>query len=191
MLKGARCETAKCPMERQWRNAPPGMHSWRRRRGSEYQLRLREKQKVKRYYGVFERQFVRYYRTAERRRGDTGALLLSILESRLDNVAHKLGFAASRAAARQLINHGHIRVNGKRCNIPSYTVSVGDRISVKDNEKSRKQVQASLEEFGDQNLQSWLKLDKSKLEGEVVALPTRDDVMIPVEEHLIVEYCGR
>jgi len=191
MLKGARCESAKCPMERQWRNFPPGMHSWRRGRGSEYRLRLREKQKVKRYYGVYERQFMRYYRMAERARGNTGTLLLSILESRLDNVVHKLGMAPSRAAARQLIRHGHIYLNGRRFDVPSYLVKVGDRISVKDSEKSRKYVQASLEEFGDQNLQSWLKLDKSKLEAEIVASPTRDDVMIPVEEQLIIEFCSR
>jgi len=191
MLKGARCESAKCPMERQWRNFPPGMHSWRRGRGSEYRLRLREKQKVKRYYGVYERQFMRYYRMAERARGNTGTLLLSILESRLDNVVHKLGMAPSRAAARQLIRHGHIYLNGRRFDVPGYLVKVGDRISVKDSEKSRKYVQASLEEFGDQNLQSWLKLDKSKLEAEIVASPTRDDVMIPVEEQLIIEFCSR
>ena len=191
MLKGARCETAKCPMERQWRNFPPGQHSWRRGRGSEYRLRLREKQKVKRYYGVFEKQFRRYYRQAERGRGNTGSLLLRILESRLDNVVHKLGFAASRAVGRQMISHGHIHVNGRRVSVPSYLVKVGDRISVKDSERTTKLIQAALEEFGDRNLQSWLNLDKTKLEAEIVASPTRDDVMSPVEEQLIVEFCSQ
>lgn len=191
MLKGTRCETAKCPMERQWRNFPPGQHSWRRGRGSEYRLRLREKQKVKRYYGVFEKQFRRYYRLAERGKGNTGSLLLRILESRLDNVVHKLGFGASRAVGRQMICHGHIHVNGRRVSVPSYLVKVGDRISLKDSEKTKKLIQAALEEFGDRNLQSWLVLDKTKLEAEIVASPTRDDVMIPVEEQLIIEFCSQ
>ncbi len=191
MLKGTRCETAKCPMERQWRNFPPGQHSWRRGRGSEYRLRLREKQKVKRYYGVFEKQFRRYYHQAERGKGNTGSLLLRILESRLDNVVHKLGFGASRAVGRQMICHGHIHVNGRRVSVPSYLVKVGDRISLKDSEKTKKLIQTALEEFGDRNLQSWLSLDKTKLEAEIVASPTRDDVMIPVEEQLIIEFCSQ
>ena len=191
MLKGTRCETAKCPMERQWRNFPPGMHSWRRRRGSEYRLRLREKQKVKRYYGVFEKQFVRYFRRAERQKGNTGAALLSILERRLDNVFHKLGLAPSRASARQAISHGHVYVNGRRVDAPSYLVRVGDRISVKESERSKKLVRTWLEELGDPHVQNWLKIDLTKLEAEVVAVPTREDVMIPVEEQLIVELCGQ
>ena len=191
MLKGARCETAKCPMERQWRNYPPGMHNWRRGRGSEYRLRLREKQKVKRYYGVFEKQFIKYFRQAERTRGNTGEALLSLLERRLDNVVHKLGLAPSRAAARQTVAHGHVYVNGRRVNIPSYLVSVGDKITIKDSERSRKLIQGRLEELGEPHVQSWLKLDLTRLEAEVVALPTREDVMIPVEEQLIVELCSQ
>ena len=191
MLKGTRCETAKCPMERQWRNFPPGMHSWRRGRGSEYRLRLREKQKVKRYYGVFEKQFMRYFRRAERQKGNTGASLLSILERRLDNVFCKLGLAPSRAGARQAISHGHVYVNGRRINVPSYLVCVGDRVTIKDSERSKKLVRDWLEELGEPHVQNWLKLDLTKLEAEVVAVPTRDDVMIPVEEQLIVELCGQ
>ena len=191
MLKGTRCETAKCPMERQWRNFPPGMHSWRRGRGSEYRLRLREKQKVKRYYGVFEKQFMRYFRRAERQKGNTGAALLSILERRLDNVFHKLGLAPSRASARQVICHGHVHVNGRRVNTPSHLVRVGDKIGIKDSERSKKFIRVWLEELGEPHVQNWLKVDLTKLEAEVLAVPTRDDVMIPVEEQLIVELCGQ
>jgi small subunit ribosomal protein S4 len=191
MLKGARCETAKCPMERQWRNSPPGAHSWRRGRGSEYRLRLREKQKVKRYYGVFEKQFMRYFHLAERQKGNTGAGLLSLLERRLDNVICKLGLAPSRPAARQIISHGHVHVNGRRVGVASYLVRVGDRIAVKDSDRSKKLVRDWLEELGEPHVQNWLKIDLTKLEAEVVAVPTRDDVMIPVEEQLIVELCGQ
>ena len=190
MLKGARCETAKCPMERQWRNSPPGMHSWRRGRRSEYALRLREKQKVKRYYGVYEKQFMRYFHMAGRTKGDTGATLLSTLERRLDNVIYKLGFAPSRAAARQTISHGHVHVNGRRLNIASYLVRVGDRVSIKDSERSKKLILSRLEELGEPHVQNWIQLDLTKLSAEIVAIPTRDDVMIPVEEERIVELCS-
>ncbi len=191
MLKGARCDTAKCAMERQWRNSPPGQHSWRRGRGSEYRLRLREKQKVKRYYGVFEKQFRKYFREAERIKGNTGAALLSLLERRLDNVICKLGLAASRASARQTITHGHIYVNGRRVNIPSYLVRVGDRITIKNSERSQKLIRSRMEELGEPHMQNWLTLDMVKLQAEVIALPTRDDVMIPVQEQLIVEMCSQ
>jgi small subunit ribosomal protein S4 len=191
MLKGARCETAKCPMERQWRSNPPGMHSWRRGRGSEYRLRLREKQKVKRYYGVFEKQFMKYFRAAEKIKGDTGAHLLSILERRLDNVIYKLGFAPSRSAARQTVAHGHVHVRGRRVNKPGMLVRVGDQISIKDAEKSKGLIRARLEELGEPHVQNWLRLDMTKLSAEVVAVPTRDDVMIPVEEQRIVELCSQ
>ena len=191
MLKGARCDSAKCPLERQWRNAPPGMHSWRRRRGSEYAVRLREKQKVKRFYGIFERQFRRYFKMAEREKTNTGVALLRLLERRLDNVVYKLGFAPSRAAARQTITHGHIYVNGRKASSPSMLVKVGDKISVKPSEKSQKLIRQRLEEIGEPSVQNWLKLDTAKLEGTVVAMPSRDDVTIPVEENLIVEFCSR
>ena len=191
MLKGIRCETAKCPMERQWRSNPPGMHSWRRGRGSEYGLRLREKQKVKRYYGVYEKQFIKYYHEAERGTGNTGTTLLMLLERRLDNVVHKFGFAASRATARQLVAHGHIFVNGRKMDRPSYLVRVGDKVAVKANDRSQKLVRTYLEELGEPVLQNWLSLDLTKLEATVLAMPTRDDVMIPVEEQLIVELCSQ
>ena len=191
MLKGARCETAKCPMERQWRSNPPGMHGWRRGRHSEYGLRLHEKQKVKRYYGVFERQFMRYFHQAERQKGNTGVALLGLLERRLDNVVFKLGFAPSRGAARLTIAHGHVHVNGRRVNVPSYLVKPGDKVGVKPAERSQKLIRSRLEELGEPHVQNWLSLDAAKLEGTVLAVPSRDDVMIPVEENLIVEICGR
>lgn len=191
MLKGVRCETAKCPMERQWRSNPPGMHSWRRSRGSEFALRLREKQKVKRYYGVFEKQFLRYFNLAERIKGNTGENMLTLLERRLDNVIHKLGFSASRPAGRQVVAHGHVYVNGRKCDRPGYLVRVGDQIAIKNSEKSQSLIRRSLEELGEPVLQNWLTLDLTKLEASIVAYPTRDDVMIPVEENLIVEFCSQ
>jgi small subunit ribosomal protein S4 len=191
MLRGARCETAKCAMERQWRNTPPGVHNWRRGRGSEYGLRLREKQKVKRYYGVYEKQFMKYFQEAERTRGNTGAALLTLLERRLDNVLYKLGFAPSRAAARQTVSHGHIYVNGRCVSIGSYLVRVGDKIGVKDADKSKKLIRARIEELGEPHVQNWLRLDLVKLEADVVAMPTREDITMPVEEQLIVELCSQ
>ena len=187
MLKGMRSESGK--IER--RMYPPGMHNWRRGRGSEYRLRLREKQKVKRYYGVRDRQFMNLFRQARRMKGDTGAALLSLLERRLDNVVHKLGIAPSRAAARQTISHGHIYVNGRRVGVASYRVSVGDKITVKPADRSQKLIRARLEELGEPRVQNWLKLEPAKLAGEILAMPTRDDVMIPVEENLVVEFCSR
>lgn len=191
MLRGSRCETAKCPMEKQWRQQPPGMHAWRRGRASEYGVRLAEKQKVKRHYGVWERQFMRYFHEAERLKGNTGTGLLGLLERRLDNVVYKLGFASSRASARMTITQGHIYINGRRTNVPSYLARVGDRISVKPVERSQKLIRARLEELGEPSLQNWLSLDLVKLEGSIVAMPSRDDVQIPVEENLIVELCSK
>lgn len=190
MLKGARCETAKCAMERQWRSNPPGMHTWRRRKSGDYGVRLREKQKVKRYYGVFERQFLIYFRMAERARGNTGEALLSLLERRFDNVIWKLGFAPSHRAARQLIVHGHVFLNGRRLDRPSYLVKKDDRVSVRPSEKSQKFVRQVLGEGG-LSVQPWLQVDVQRLEGSIEALPTREDVQIPVEEQLIIEMCSR
>ena len=190
MLKSVRCETAKCPMERQWRSFPPGARAWRRRKPTDYGLRLREKQKVKRYYGVFERQFQRYFAIAERARGNTGDVLLSVLERRLDNVVWKLGFAASHKASRQAVAHGHIHVNGRKVNRPGYLVKQGDRISVRPKEKSQKSVRACL---GDSPppTQSWLDLNAERLEATVAAFPSPEDVQIPVEMQLIIEMCSR
>jgi small subunit ribosomal protein S4 len=191
MLKGIRCETAKCPIEKKQRNLGPGMHGWRRARASEYAVRLREKQKVKRYYGLLERQFIRYFHKAERMKGNTGEILLQLLERRLDNVLYKLNFAPSRKAARQLITHGHIYVEGRKVNISDYTIKVGDKITVKNAEKSKKKVKEQLESNPNFTTQSWLQLNSEKPEATVVALPTRDDIQIPVEEQLVVEFCSR
>ena len=191
MLKGIRCETAKCPVEKKQRNLAPGMHGWRRGRASEYGDRLREKQKVKRFYGLLERQFMRYFHEAERMRGNTGELLLQLLERRLDNVVYKLNFAPSRKAARQLISHGHVYVNDRKVDIADYTIRIGDKITTKDSQKSVKKIKQQLESNPNYTTQSWLQLDRGKPEATVVALPTRDDVQIPVEEQLVVEFCSR
>jgi small subunit ribosomal protein S4 len=188
MLKGARSLNGKS--ERRI-GSPPGMHAWRRGRVSDYGVRLREKQKVKRFYGIRDRQFMNLYRKAAHAKGNTGAVLMSLLERRLDNVVYKLGFAASRPAARQLVSHGHIYVNGRRTNVASFQVSIGDKLSIKPSDKSLALVKANLEEIGEPRLQNWLTLDMSQLTGEVVALPTRDDVMLPIEDHLIIEFCSR
>lgn len=191
MLKGIRCETAKCPVEKKQRNLAPGMHGWRRGRASEYGVRLREKQKVKRYYGILERQFTRCYRRAERIRGNTGETLLQLLERRLDNVVYKLNFAPSRKAARQLISHGHIYVNSHKVNVSDYTTKIGDKITIKGSGKSVKKVKEQLESNPNFTVQGWLQLSREKPEATIVALPSRDDVQIPVEEQLVVEFCSR
>jgi len=191
MLKGIRCETAKCPIEKKQRNVAPGMHGWRRGRGSEYGVRLREKQKVKRYYGLLDRQFMRYFHQAERMKGNTGENLLQLLERRLDNVLYKLNFAASRKIARQLIVHGHIHVNGHKVSSSNYNMKVGDRVTVKGSEKSVKKIKQQLDSNPNFTTQSWLQLNRENPEATIVALPSRDDVQIPVEEHLVVEFCSR
>ncbi len=191
MLKGIRCETAKCPVEKKQRNLAPGMHGWRRGRASEYAVRLREKQKVKRYYGLLERQFMRYFHKAERMKGNTGETLLQLLERRLDNVVYKLNFVPSRKAARQLIAHGHICLNGRKVNISDYTTKIGDRVTIKGSQKSLKKVKQQLESNPSFATQSWLQLDREKPEATIVAFPGRDDVQIPVEEQLVVEFCSR
>ena len=190
-LKGSRCETGKCGFVR--RPNPPGSSGGRRRRQrqSDYAVRLREKQKVKRFYGVFERQFMRYFRRAERQKANTGAALLGLLERRLDNVVYKLGMAASRASARLTIGHGHIYVNGRRVTRPGRLVKPADQVTVKASDRSQKLIRARLEELGEPAMQNWLSLDATSLAGSVLAMPTRDDVMIPVEENLIVELCSR
>jgi len=190
-LKGIKCETAKCQIERRQRNLAPGMHGWRRSRASEYAVRLREKQKVKRYYGLLERQFMRYFHRAERIKGNTGETLLQLLERRLDNVVYKLNFAPSRKAAKQLVAHGHISVNGRKVDVGEYSLKIGDKIAVKDSEKSVKIVKQQLESNPNFTTQGWLQLDREKPEATVVALPSRTDVQIPVEEQLVVEFCSR
>jgi len=191
MLKGMRCETAKCPIEKKQRNLSPGMHGWHRGRASEYAVRLREKQKVKRYYGLLNQQFMRCFHRAERIKGNTGLVLLQLLERRLDNVVYKLNFAPSRKAARQLIGHGHIYVNGRKVDISDYTTKIGDKITVKGSARSIKKVKQQLEASPNFSTQGWLQLDRDKPAATVVAFPTREDVQIPVEEQLVVEFCSR
>ncbi len=191
MLKGIRCETAKCPIEKKQRNLAPGMHGWRRGRASDYGVRLREKQKIKRYYGLMEKQFARCFHKAERSKGNTGEALLQLLERRLDNVVYKLNFAPSRKAARQLIAHGHIYVNGHKVSTSDYTTKIGEKITVKKSEKSLKHIKEQLETNPNFTTQNWLQLAREKPEATIVALPTREDVQIPVEEQLVVEFCSR
>ena len=189
-LKGTRCDTPKCAVER--REGVPGMHQFRRGKPSEYSIRLREKQKVKRYYGVFERQFRKYYAIAGRRPGNTGDALMSLLERRLDNVVTRLGFAASRPQARQIISHGHITVNGRKLDIPSYLVKPGDSIHVKDREHSRKLAAASLEMSGQPPVPEWLdRVSADPPEGRVARLPAIQDISLPVTPQLIVELLSR
>jgi len=190
-LKGVKCETAKCQVERRQRNLAPGMHGWRRSRRSDYLVRLREKQKVKRYYGLLEGSFMRCFHEAERIKGNTGKALLELLERRLDNVVYKLNWASSRKAAKQLITHGHIHVNGRKVDVPSFTIKTGDKISVKGSEKSTKKIRQQLDSNPNFTTQGWLQLDRGKLEATVVAVPSREDIQIPVEEQLVVEMCSR
>jgi small subunit ribosomal protein S4 len=191
MLKGARCETAKCAIERRERSMAPGQHGWRRGRYSDYGVRLREKQKVKRYYGLMEKQFMSFFREAVRRKGNTGRNLLELLERRLDNVVYKLNFAPSRKAARQLIAHGHIYLNGRRVDVPDRTVNIGDKIVLKNSDRSRKLVKAQLEANPNYQVQGWLQMDASKPAATVVSLPSREDVQLAIEEQLVVEFCSR
>lgn len=190
-LKGIRCETSKCAIERRQKSLAPGMHGWRRGRGTDYGVRLREKQKVKRYYGVGEAQFMQYFERAERTIGNTGEVLLGLLERRLDNVVYKLNFAPSRKAARQLIAHGHIFVNGKKTDVPSFMIKIGDKITVKKNEKSKNRVKAQLESNPNFSAQGWLQLDVKEPAATIVSLPARQDVQLAIEEQLVVEYCSR
>jgi small subunit ribosomal protein S4 len=191
MLKGMKCETAKCAIEKRERNKAPGMHGWRRGRRSDYGVRLRETQKVKRFYGVGAKQFLRYFEEAGRVQGNTGEMLLRLLERRLDNAVYKLNFAPSRKAARQLISHGHVYVNGRKTDISSFLLKVGDKIAIKSAEGSMKKVKAQLESNPNYQTQGWLQLNTDRAEATVVALPTRDDVQIPIEENLVVEFCSR
>ena len=190
-LKGVRCETAKCAIEKQWRNKPPGMHFWRRRRPSEYAIRLREKQKLRWYYSVLERQFRRFFEEAARGKGSTGERLLILMERRLDNVVYRLGFAPSRNAARQLVCHGHVQVNGRRTDVSSRKVRAGDVIQIRDKKASRDLVGQWIAEEEGRVIPQWLEADATNLRGDVKTLPSRDDVSIQLNEQLIVEFCSR
>jgi small subunit ribosomal protein S4 len=186
-LKGDRCFSTKCPMEGRKQSAP-GQHGARmRRKVSEYGLQLREKQKVRRMYGVFERQFRNYYKKAVRQKGVTGENLLQLLERRLDNVVYRLGFAPSRASARQLVNHGHILVNGRVVDIASYSVAMGDVIEVKEKSHGLDLVKFALEKQKQREPVPWLDLQPKEMRGIVRELPSRDTITVPVEEQAIVE----
>ena len=182
-LKGDRCFTDKCAFTR--RAYAPGQHGQSRKKLTNYGLQLREKQKAKRIYGTLESQFRKYYVEADRQKGITGENLLNLLETRLDNVAFRLGFASSRHDARQLVRHGHFTVNGVKASIPSITVKVGDVIAVKEKSRSSEKFKALAEVAT--NVPKWLTVDKDKMEGQVVAIPQREDIDIPVNETLIVE----
>jgi small subunit ribosomal protein S4 len=185
-LKGERCYTDKCAIEK--RNLPPGQHGRARRaKMVGYGVQLREKQKVKRTYGVLENQFRRYVEAADRQRGVTGELLLQALERRLDNVVYRLGFATSRAQARQLVRHGHFTVNGRKVNIPSFAVRLGDSVAVRPGSVQNATIQHAIEEVKGRGIPEWLLLDGERLSGRVSSLPTREQINLPVQENLIVE----
>ena len=184
-LKGDRCFTNKCAIER--RNFPPGQHGKRRSKILGYGIQLREKQKVKRYYGLLENQFRLTFRNAERMRGVTGTNLLSLLERRLDNVVHRLGFAASRAQARQLVRHGHIAVNGRKVNIPSFVVDAGHVVAIKEKSRSNPLIAGAVETARGRGIPAWLELNPAEFQGKVLAVPAREDVSLPITEKLIVE----
>ena len=187
-LKGDRCYGPKCSVAK--RPTPPGQHGQSRKKVSQYGSQLREKQKTRRAYGVLESQFASYFEKAVTMKGITGENLLSLLERRLDNVVYRLGFGESRAHARQMINHGHITVNGKKVDIPSYIVNTGDVISVKER-TAKSEYFKSIREEGVRNLPKWLTLDAENLKGSVIALPQRDDIDLTIEEHQIVELYSR
>jgi small subunit ribosomal protein S4 len=193
-LKGARCTSSKCPFEKE-RAYPPGDHGrlaqFRRRRTSDYARQLREKQKVRRIYGVLERQFRRYYREAERRSGLTGENLLIVLESRLDNIVYRLGFADSRPQARQLVQHGHFVVNGYRTNVPSYLVRPQDTIVVREGSRKRTYFKERAQLLDEGAVPHWLSLDSGSMAGRVLQLPAREDIPADLKEQLVVEYYSR
>ncbi len=184
-LKGERRLAGKSALEK--RPYPPGQHGQRRSKISEYGMQLREKQKAKFMYGVSEKQFRRLFQEASRREGNTGELLLQLLEQRLDNVVYRLGFATTRAFARQLVNHGHILVDGKRVNIPSYRVKPGQKIEVKEKSKTNPQIVRAMELTNQTGIVEWVDVDKEKLFGIFSRIPEREEIKIPVEERFIVE----
>ena len=184
-LKGDRCYTDKCSISR--RNYAPGEHGQKRAKLSEYGTQLREKQKTKSYYGVGEKQFRKYFEMASNKKGVTGENLLQILESRLDNVVYRLGFGSSRAQARQLVNHAQFDVNGKKVDIPSYLVKPGDVITVREIKKDNATIKANVEVNNTRVIPAWLEKNNETLSGKVIRLAVREDIDIPIEEHLIVE----
>jgi small subunit ribosomal protein S4 len=188
-LKGQRCYTDKCAIDR--RGYGPGQHGQRSGKASEYGIQLREKQKLRRIYGVLERQFARYYDVAERRKGLPGVNLLQILESRLDNIVYRMGFARSRVEARQMVRHGFFTVNGRRVNIPSYEVRPDDVIEISDGKRDATRLKMIREDVGDIQVPGWLEVDVEAGRGRMLSVPTRDEMDIDVQEHLIVELYSR
>jgi small subunit ribosomal protein S4 len=188
-FKGDRCFTDKCSFER--RPYPPGQHGQARLKFSEFALQLREKQKTKRYYGLSEKQFARYFDNADRSKEITGLALLKLLETRLDNVVYSLGFAHSRREARQLVSHNHIHVNGKRVNIASFSVKKGDVIEVAQNSREMNKVLAAMQSSARRTIPAWLEADHAAFKGTMKDAPSREDITVPVEENMIVEYYSR
>ena len=188
-LKGDRCYTVKCAFER--RSYAPGQHGQCRKKTSEYGMQLRAKQQARRYYGIQEGQFHKYYLMAERKQGMTGENLLRICESRLDNVAYLLGWASSRAEARQLTTHGHYLVNGKKVDIPSYLLKAGDVVSIREKSRDSEKIKAVLEANASRPVPEWLDKNGDDLTAKIVKLPDREQIEVPVEEHLIVEFYSK
>jgi small subunit ribosomal protein S4 len=188
-LKGDRCFTDKCAVDR--RPYPPGQHGQRRTKFTEYGIRLREKQKVSRIYGVLERQFRRYFFEADRIKGVTGENLLSILERRLDSVCFRLGFASTRAEARHLVRHKHVAVNGRTVNIPSYRVRAGDKVEVRQTSRQMARINSALDQAERRGIPSWLELTREQFAGTVKTLPVREEITLPIQEQLIVEFYSR
>jgi small subunit ribosomal protein S4 len=184
-LKGSRCVSDKCAFAR--RDFAPGQHGQIRKKESNYGVQLREKQKVKRIYGMLEKQFRHFFRIAERAKGVTGLTLLQLLERRLDNVIFRMNFAGSRSAARQIVQHGRVYVNGKRVDIPSYTVKIGEEISIKVKDPVKKRLAETFESLKDRAIPKWLEMDQANLKSKIVAMPTKDDAGFPIQEQLIVE----
>jgi len=184
-LKGLRCNGEKCALTR--RDFAPGQHGQARKKESNYGIQLREKQKVKRIYGVLERQFKHYFRMAERSKGVTGITLLQLLERRLDNVVFRMNLASSRAEARQIVQHGHVYVNGKRVDIPAYVVRMGQEVSIKVKESALKQLAETYEALKDRASPKWLEVDAKNFKCKVTAMPAKEDVGFPIQEQLIVE----
>jgi len=188
-LKGERCFTDKCAFDR--RPYPPGQHGQRRIKFTEYGIRLREKQKVRRIYGMVERQFHRYFVKAERTKGVTGEQLLGFLERRLDSVVFRLGFAATRSEARQTVRHKHMQVNGKTVNIPSFLVKPGDKVTVRERSRSKGRIISALEAVDRRGVPEWLELDREGFSGTVKTMPVREELTLPIQEQLIVEFYSR
>lgn len=189
MLKGARCESARCSFNK--RDYPPGQQAWRRSKFSPYGIQLREKQKLKRYYGVLEAQFRRYFHEAERHKGNTGENLLIALEQRLDNVVCRAGLAASRAQARQLVTHGHIEINGRTVRSPSRLVRMGDVVAPRQREATKRIMAQERDRIKGRPIPSWLEVAEEPLSARVINLPNRDEVEIPIREQLVVELCSK